>query len=303
MKKLILAGGSGFIGQELIKKFDNSLFDVYILTRKKNVISKYNEKYVYWSGIADESHLELFENAHAIINLTGKNINCRFTESNKKQLVESRVKSTASIARIISLCENPSKIWINFSGIARYMADTLHAHTEKSQEYDTSFLGVLAEKWEKTMSSTETKRTRKIIVRTGIVLDKKHGALSKLYPLAKYGLGGYQGSGIQMISWIHKTDLVCAIQHIMDSDIQGIVNLCGPNPKSNREFMKILRKVVKMPIGLPAWAPIIKFSALILGTEPELILKGHNVIPKKLTAHGFNFKFSNLEKALNDLLC
>lgn len=160
----------------------------------------------------------------------------------------------------------------------------------------------IAKSWELAFNEINTPKTKKIILRTSIVLGKKGGAIIPLKQLTKFGLGGKQASGNQKVSWIHQDDFANAVQFLIDNDLKGIYNLCVPEPTNNKTLMKSLRKVLNIPFGLlqPKW--LIKVGAFLIGTEPELVTKSRNVHPEKLLSNGFKFKYINIENALKDIL-
>lgn len=159
----------------------------------------------------------------------------------------------------------------------------------------------VAKSWEKAFFETETPKTIKTALRTSIVLGKNGGAFLPLKNLTKLGFGGKQGKGNQFISWIHEKDFAKAVEFIFEKELTGIVNIVSPKPIQNANFMKVLRKSLGMPTGIPIGEKLLKFGAKIIGTETELVLKSRNVIPKKLLENGFEFEFGNLQKAIENI--
>ncbi len=300
-RKLIIAGGSGSIGQHLIDHFTGSFDEIVVLSRSESEQKK-DHRIVQWDATEIGDWAAEIEHAEAVINLTGKSIQCRFTEANKRILKDSRINSTAIIGKAISLAENPPSVWINASGASIYPEAFDVGSTEAVTEVGTSFLAQLSLEWEAAVHTFDCPGTRKIIARICPVLDAKSGFLPPLIRLSKLGAGGAAGNGKQMISWIHYVDLVQSFSFLLsDENLEGVFNLGSPDPRSNANFMRSVRKQVKMPFGLPAPAFAIRMSSALIGMDPSLILDSAYVLPARLQTAGFEFKFGNLEAALQDL--
>ncbi|WP_335977001.1 TIGR01777 family oxidoreductase [Gaetbulibacter jejuensis] len=298
MKTIIIAGGSGFLGKVLEDYFIKKRYSVKILTRKPK-----KENDIYWNTKDIGKWVDVLENADALINLTGKSVDCRYTEKNKKLIYDSRIDSTHVLGLAINLCENPPKAWINSSTATIYKHSLHKEMTEENGEIGNDFSMNIAKSWEKAFFSVINPKTRKIALRTSIVLGKNGGALVPLKRLTKFGLGGKQGNGNQKVSWIHEFDFANAVEFILNTEtLQGKFNLSVPNPTTNSVLMKSLRKILKVPFGLSHPKPILEFGAKLIGTETELVLKSRNVIPKRLIDNGFKFKHPKIENALHDLL-
>ncbi len=298
MKTIIIAGGSGFLGKVLEDYFIKKRYSVKILTRKPK-----KENDIYWNAKDIGKWVGVLENADALINLTGKSVDCRYTEKNKKLIYDSRIDSTHVLGLAINLCENPPKVWINSSTATIYKHSLHKEMTEENGEIGNDFSMNIAKSWEKAFFSVINPKTRKIALRTSIVLGKNGGALVPLKRLTKFGLGGKQGNGNQKVSWIHEFDFANAVEFILNTEtLQGKFNLSVPNPTTNSVLMKSLRKILKVPFGLSHPKPILEFGAKLIGTETELVLKSRNVIPKRLIDNGFKFKHPKIENALHDLL-
>ncbi len=173
---------------------------------------------------------------------------------------------------------------------------------EETGEIGTGFSVDVCQQWEKTFNSIQTVSTRKVAIRTAIVLGKHGGALKPLKNLAKLGVGGKQGPGNQYFSWIHEQDFVNIVDFIIEHDeLNGAINVSNPNSITNEHIMKALQKVVDVPSGLPMPGWLLELGAILIGTETELVLKSRRVIPKKLLDAGYKFQFSKIENALADL--
>ncbi len=310
MKKLIIAAGTGFLGQVLIHYFKDTFEEIVVLTRGKSDMSrseqaeqmKNNIKYVPWNAKTLTGWETELENADVLINLAGKSVDCRYTLQNKKEILDSRIDSTAILNEAVLGCKNAPKHWLNSSTSTIYRFSLDKQMDETTGEIGDDFSMNVAKIWEKTFFEVETRRTLKTALRTSIVLGKKGGAFVPLKTLAKIGFGGKQGNGNQFISWIHEKDFARAIAFIIEEKMTGIVNLVSPKPITNRDFMATLRQTIKMPIGVPIPEFLLKMGAKIIKTETELVLKSRNVIPKRLQENGFRFEYDTLEKTIQNLI-
>ena len=238
-----------------------------------------------------------FENSDLIINLSGKSVNCRYNEKNKKDIFNSRVTATKIISEAIHKCLKPPQLWINASSATIYRHAEDRPQDEYTGEFQNDFSVKVCKLWEKTFYEQQTPATRKIALRMAITLGSG-GVLIPYFNLLKFGLGGKQGSGKQMYSWIHIEDTCRIIEWIYEhKELNGTYNCCSPNPVTNKEFMRSVRKATGHIIGLPAFKWMLKIGASIIGTETELILKSRWVIPSKILETGFQFKFPKLEGA------
>jgi len=301
MKKLIIAAGTGFLGQILVNHFKNKFEKIIILTRGKSDIRN-NIKYVNWDAKSFSGWESELENADVLINLAGKSVDCRYTKKNKSEILASRIESTKILNEAILHCKNPPKHFINSSTATIYRHSEDKEMDEYTGEIGNDFSMNVAKEWEKTFYEVETSRTLKTAVRTSIVLGKNGGAFVPLKKLTQLGLGGKNGSGKQFVSWIHEKDFVKIIEFIIENGLSGSINVVSPKPIQNEAFMKKLQKAIGIPFGLPISKSLLEFGARIINTETELILKSRNVIPKRLTENGFEFEFSDLDKALKNLL-
>jgi len=301
MNKLIIAAGTGFLGQVLVKHFKDKFEEIVILTRGNTKIED-GIKYLNWNAKTFSGWEKEFENATVLINLTGKSVDCRYTKENKKEILLSRIQSTKILNKAVLNCQNPPKHFLNSSTSTIYRFSLDKEMDEINGEIGNDFSMNVAQSWEKAFFKTETPKTIKTALRTSIVLGKHGGAFIPLKTLAKFGFGGQQGKGNQFISWIHETDFARAINHIIEREMTGVVNIVSPKPIENRNFMALLRKAVKVPFGIPINETLLKLGAILIRTEPELVLKSRNVIPKKLQQNGFQFEFDTLEKALKNLV-
>jgi uncharacterized protein len=301
MKKIIIAGGSGFIGQSLTKHFESKGIQTIILTRQYSEAQKHNN-FVLWDGKTLGPWSGVLEDADALINLSGKSVDCRYTEKNKKLIMSSRVDSTAILGKAINECKNPPHLWINSSTATIYRDSADKAMNEDTGEIGNDFSMSVAQAWEKALTDSDTPQTRKISLRISLVLGEKSGVYPVLKTLTKLGLGGKHGNGKQVFAWIHMTDIIRIVDFALDNKtIDGPINCVAPEVINNKQFTKALRDSLGVPIGIPTPALLLEIGCFVLRTESELILKSRYVEPKRLLDNGFKFKFTTAIQALNDL--
>ena len=313
-KKIILAGGTGFIGQEMTKYFGKEN-NIVVLTRQiKNEKTNRNDydslthtdlknvKFVKWDGKTGGDWINDLNGADLIINLAGKSVNCRYNEKNKKAIFDSRTDAVNAIGAAINQCTLAPSLWINSSSATIYRHAMDKAQDEQTGEFHDDFSVQVCKLWEKTFYDQPTPHTRKVALRMAITLGPG-GILIPFFNLLKFGLGGKQASGKQMFSWVHIEDTCRMIEWIYDNkQLEGTYNCSSPNPVTNEEFMRTLRKVTGHLIGLPAFEWMLRVGAPIIGTELELILKSRWVVPAKILETGFQFKYPLLEQALKDVI-
>ncbi len=301
MKKIIIAGGSGSLGKVLGDYFSKQDYQVIILSRKVKP-AKGNISFVRWDAETLGNWATQLDGSEAIINLNGRTVNCRYTEQNKKDIIDTRVNSTSIIGKAIEQSANPPKVWINASSAAIY-GDTGGKLTDESSPFGKGFSTEVCIKWEEALNNANTPKTRKIALRIGLVLTEDGGVLEPIFNLAKYGLAGTIGNGKQYMSWIHEDDFIGVVNLCLrDEKFVGQFNCTCPNPVTNAEFMKSVRKATGSRVGFPAPAIFVKMGAFFMGTEPELVLKGRRVVSKVLVDHAYKFKFSDIDKAMTDIV-
>lgn len=292
MKKVVLAGGTGFIGEYFKGKFNELGYNVKIISRQS--------QYISWD---DRSAItEALEDAEMLVNLAGKSVNCRYNDKNKKEIMNSRMKTTNILEESIVVCKNPPKVWMNFSTATIYRHADDRPMTEEDGEIGSGFSVDVATSWEKAFFSFDLPKTRKIALRAAIVLGQG-GVMRPYRNLVRFGLGGIQGSGKQKFSWIHIEDLLQIVLFLKErEDLSGVFNCSAPNPVNNRELMRLLRKEMNVPFGLPSPKWLLEIGSMIIKTETELVLKSRWVIPERLEREGYRFTFNTLQETLEDLL-
>jgi uncharacterized protein len=294
--KIIIAGGSGFLGKSLENHFQNH--EVWILTRNPK---RPNE--ISWDAKTLGNWTESLEKADVLINMTGKSVDCRYNDANRAEILRSRIDSTNVLQRAVDNCKNPPKTWLNSSSATIYVHAETQLMTEANGIIGDDFSMNICKSWEKVFFATSSPQTRKVALRTAIVLGREGEAFHKLKTITRLGLGGQQGNGRQKMSWVHVEDFCRAVEFIIrDEKINGAINISAPNPIDNQSFMKILRDKLKVPFGLPSPAFLLEIGTLFLQTETELLLKSRNVYPERLLNYGFRFRFETVDEALGELV-
>lgn len=310
--RIVLAGGSGFLGRVLADHFAGSGRQVVILTRSPRpaIPAAGALREVAWDGETISGWASEIDGAQSVVNLAGRSVDCRYTERNRRLIMDSRVRSTRVLGEAIARCADPPRAWLNSSTATIYRHVLDRAWDESGEigatpEAKDAFSIEVASAWERTLDDAATPRTRKVALRTTMVLGEgANSVFPVLRRLVRLGLGGRMGSGRQFVSWIHADDFCRAIDWILDHDeLSGPVNVAGPNPLPNAEMMRILREVCGAPlgIGLPATAAMLEIGAFFLRTETELILKSRRVVPGRLLEDGFAFAFPSFRDAVTDL--
>jgi uncharacterized protein (TIGR01777 family) len=292
MRKIVIAGASGFIGNRMTAYFKEMGWTVKTIGRA--------EAHATWND--QPSLIRALEDAHAVVNLAGKSVNCRFTASNVEALVASRVDTTRAIGDAIALCKNPPPVWVNASGASIYREIVMKANTENSPSDGQGTMADVARKWEQALQQCITPRTKKVALRISLVLGQGGGVYPTFKTLVRLLQGGAQGSGKQMMSWIHIDDLVQLVNAIISSENPPqIVNAAAPHPLSNKDFMQCFRESLGVSIGIPAPAVFIRLGTSVLGVDSELVLRGMNVVSENAEQIHFVFQYPKLADALNQL--
>ena len=304
MKKVVLAGGSGFLGQALASSFARDAIDVVILSRSGK--SKgLNGRIIQWDARTIGGWKEELEGADVLINLTGRSVDCRYTVENRALILNSRIDSTRVLGEAVEKLENPPRAWFNASTGTIYndcRGDSV-PHDEKSEVNASGFSEEVGRAWEKAFFDSNRKGVRKVAMRITIVLGKGGGAFPVMHRFCRFGLGGAQGPGTQWMSWIHVEDWIGIVRFLINNEsIAGPVNLAAPNPVTNSEFMREMRKhFAPFGIGLPAPTIAVRMGAALIGTESELVLKSRKVVSRILGVNGYEFSYPTIESGIKNL--
>ena len=306
--KIVLAGGTGAIGELLAKAWHARGHEVVVITR-----SPYLAKWetVVWDGRTPGPWMDVLDGADVVVNLAGRSVNCRYTAANRKAILDSRVDSTRVLGQAIAQATRPPRVWLQSS------TATIYEHRyEPANDEAAGVVGVdedapdawrfsigVAKAWEAACDAAATPQTRKVLLRSAMVMSPgANGIFGTLLKLARRGLAGPAGDGKQYISWIHGTDFTNALDFLIArEDLAGAVNVSSPNPLPNAEFMADLRRAAHVRIGLPATAWMLEAGAFAMGTETELILKSRRVVPTRLLEAGFTFVHPDWPGAAEDL--
>jgi uncharacterized protein (TIGR01777 family) len=300
MNKIVIAGGSGFVGTALANHLSQTHHVVLLSRHASEPVG--NIRTIKWDAQQLGSWVDELDGAQALINLTGKNVNCRYTPGNKAEILESRTVSTRILGNAMKICQNPPPVWIQMSSATIYRHAEDKPMDETFGEIGDDFSMNVCKAWEQEFNNVDLPAIRKVILRTSIVIGNGGGAMGPLINLVKFGLGGSQGSGQQMVSWIHITDLISIIDWMLHNGAVDVYNVTSPQPIRNQAFMKIIRKTWGISIALPAPAWLLKLGAIVIGTETELVLKSRWVIPKRLIQEGYRFRYPTLESAVKEIL-
>ncbi|PLT31873.1 TIGR01777 family oxidoreductase [Peribacillus deserti] len=298
---IVLAGGTGFVGSQLMRLLVNEGHQLYILTRNPH---RYKEEksvvYIQWLSGPNRPEFSLPQ-IHAIINLSGESLNAgRWTPQQKNKILASRISTTREINRLISFMKKKPDVLINASAIGFYGTSLDNTFDESTTEAGSDFLAQTVYQWESEALKAEQFKVRTVLARFGIVLGKDAGALPKMLLPYKLLFGGKIGSGKQWMSWIHAEDAARALLFLLlHNDISGPVNLTAPNPVRMDEFGRTIGKALKRPHWLPVPSVALKLG---LGEMSMLVLEGQKAVPEKLLSKHFTYRFPELMQALCEIL-
>jgi uncharacterized protein len=307
--KIVIPGGSGQVGHILARHFRSRGDAVTVLSRHPRPAPW---RVASWDGVTPGAWITDLAESDVCINLAGTSVDCRYNQTNRRAIYDSRIRSTRLLNQVITSLNGAPRLWINASTATIYRHALDRAMSEADGELGGNEPGApstwnfsidVAKGWEEAFFSTPTPLTRKIATRSALTLSSDRGGVfDRLLALVRLGLGGSQGAGTQFISWIHEADFARAIDLLIArEDVCGVVNLASPNPLPNRDFMRVLRDAWGIRFGLssPAW--LVEIGAFFIRTESELILKSRRVVPSRLLNAGFRFLFPEWPSAAKDL--
>lgn len=308
--RIVIPGGSGHVGHILTRHFHAAGHEVTVLSRNPN---PQPWRVVAWDARRLGAWVEALDGADVCINLTGRSVNCRYTERSRAEIYHSRIDSTRLLGEAIASLALPPRVWLNASTATIYRHALDRAMDEATGELGGDEPGApaswnfsikVAKDWEAAFFAAQTPHTRKVAMRSAITMSPDAGSpFGLLLRLAQVGLGGKNGSGRQFVSWVHDADFARAVEWLIaHEEVDGVVNIAAPHPLPNREFMRELRRACGQSVGLPAPAWAIGAAAVFLRTESELVLKSRRVLPGRLLEAGFTFLFPRWPEAARDLV-
>ena len=302
---VVIAGGTGFLGTSLSRYLAQSGAKVTVLSRQPPKVTG-DWQHERWDARTLGSWAKVIDGADAVVNLTGRTVDCIKTPDHQDEILRSRIESTRILGDAMKAAKSPPPVWLQMS-TAHIYGDPPSLVCDEAAAEGIGFAPTVGRSWESAFLESKLNDQRGVIMRTSFVIGRDGGAgagaMAKLRLLTRLGLGGTVGSGRQGMSWIHEQDFnrLCH-RAITDTAMTGVYNVTSPNPVSQREFMKTLRKTMGVPIGLPATKWMVRIGApLFLRTDPELALYGRYVVSKRLADERFNFQFADLESALRDI--
>ena len=307
--KIIIPGGSGQVGTILARAFHGEGHEVVALSRRPQPAPW---RCVPWDGVRLGDWVPELDGADVVINLAGRNVNCRYHARNRREIMDSRVRSVRAVGAAIACVRCPPRLWLQAS------TATIYAHRyDAVNDEATGILGgsepdapetwrfsiEVAQAWERAFDEATVPGTRKVKLRSAMTMSPDAGGVfATLVRLVRCGLGGAVGDGRQYVSWIHEEDFIRAVHWLIEhEEAEGVFNLASPCPLPYAEFMQVLRKAAGVPIGLPAPRWLLEIGCFLLRTESELVLKSRRVVPARLLASGFEFRFPTWPEAARQL--
>jgi uncharacterized protein (TIGR01777 family) len=307
--KVVIPGGTGQVGIALGRALRSAGHQVVVLTRQPDR----SGTQVGWDGQTLGDWADQVDGSDVVINLAGRSVSCRYTKTNLTQMLDSRVRSTRVVGEAITAAARPPRVWLQMS------TATVYAHRfDGPNDEATGIIGGwepdvpgywafsvdIATAWERELADAVTPLTRKVALRSAMVMTPDRGGVFDVMSrLARLGLGGAVAGGKQYVSWIHEADFTAAVAFIVDrDDLAGPVNLASPNPSPQRDFMRELRAAWRMPVGLPATQWMAALGAFAIRSDPELLLKSRRVVPGRLLDAGFEFRYGRWAQAAADLV-
>lgn len=308
--RIVIPGGSGQVGSLLSRHFHAEGHAVTVLSRR---VFPAPWNVVAWDGKSAGAWAEALEGCDVCINLAGRSVNCRYTPERRREIYDSRIESTRALGAAMAGMTDPPRLWLNASTATIYRHALDRAMDEATGELgggergapDTwNFSIKVAKDWEAAFFGAATPRTRKVAMRSAVIMTADpSGPFALLSTLVRLGLGGANGSGKQFVSWVHAADFVRAVEWLLlNEGLEGAVNIASPHPLPNRAFMRELRAAWGKRVGLPATEWMIEAAALVMRTESELVLKSRQVVAGRLMGAGFRFEFPEWREAARDLV-
>jgi uncharacterized protein (TIGR01777 family) len=298
--RIVLAGGSGFIGQSLSPPLVSKNYEIVVLTRgKSNHHGRIRE--AHWDGKKLGEWTQFVNGALGLVNLTGRSINTRHTPEHRREIIDSRVDSVRILGEAIGRCVQPPKVFVQLAGVGIY-GDKGERICDETTAPGDDFVSEVCKKWEAAFDSVDSPNTRKVLLRLSVVLGRNGGFLHVLSRLTRWFLGGQVGEGRQYISWIHIADLSRMILQAIDQEqLTGVFNATAPNPVTNAELMRALRRALHRPWSPPVPEFAARIGSWLMGTEASLALVSQRCVPKRFLEKNFEFEFPDLREALANI--
>jgi uncharacterized protein (TIGR01777 family) len=319
--RILIPGGSGQVGTVLARHLSAAGHEVTVLSRTPEPAPWQT---LAWDGLSEGPWVSELHRADAVIGLSGRIVNTRYTPKHRREILDSRILPTQLLSRLIAASPTPPRVWLNASTATIYRDARDHAQDEFTGELGDrphergtrepaslsetySFSVDVGARWEEAFFADALPHTKRVALRTSLVMSPNPGGFFSIFSrIARLGLGGAQGSGEQRVSWMHELDFARAVdlllaQPVIADETHGIINLAAPEAPTNREFMRTLRRAWHVPIGIPAPEFLMRPALWVIRTEPELVFKSRWVAPGVLMKHGFHFDFPNWESAAADL--
>lgn len=311
--KIVIPGGTGYIGGFLGRALVDRGHDVVVLSRGGGQRQETGIRRVHWDGRTEGPWTDEVDGADAVVNLAGRSVSCRYTQANLRDMMESRVDSTRVLGAAVEHAAAPPPVWLQMSTATIYAHRFDAANDEATGIIGGSEPGVpdywefsvrIATAWEDAQQRADTPKTRKVTLRTAMAMSPEPGGVfDVLHRMTRFGLGGPVAGGAQFVSWIHERDLTRAVEFLLArDDLTGPFNLAAPNPLPHKELMRELRAVCGVPVGLPATRWMAEIGAFVMRSDTELLLKSRRVVPGRLLDAGFSFDFPRWTGAARDLL-
>jgi len=308
--RIVIPGGTGQVGTLLARAFHRDGHAVVVLGRNA---TKTAWRFAHWDGRTLGDWAREIDDSDVVINLAGRSVNCRYTEENRREILDSRVESTTVVGQAIAQCRRPPSLWLQASSATIYS----HRFDAANDEYSGIIGGGepdapsswrfsidVAKAWEDAATRTVPTGTRLVLLRSAMVMSPDDGGIfAALLGLVRLGLGGPAGDGRQFVSWIHDSDFVRSIYWLIErGELSGAVNIASPNPLPYAHFMRALQRAAHVPFGLPAWKWMLAIGTRVMRTESELVLKSRRVVPTRLMDSGFMFDFPTWPTAASELV-
>ena len=299
--RVVIAGGTGFLGQNLARHLTDLGWEVVVMSRHA-ADNGARWRHAVWDARTVGEWVRHLDGAAALVNLAGRTVDCVKTPDHCDEILRSRVESTEVLGRALQSVTTLPRVWVQMS-TAHIYGDPPDVVCDEDSSFGWGLAPFVGREWEQAFARVVPSSIRQVILRTSFVLGKNSGALRQLTRLVRFGLGGTVGDGRQGISWIHEKDMDRLFERsIADDSMRGTYIATAPNPVSNAEFMREMRKAVRAPIGLPAAAWMVRLAApLMLRSDPDLALYGRYCVSRRLQEEGFEFRFPDVRSALQDL--